>query len=279
MSVTEGQVAGIEEAARRLRATALTMIQGRGAGHPGGSLSCADIVAVLYLHVLRIDPRNPADPDRDRFILSKGHASATLYAALAMRGFFPQGDLERWGEIGCHLQGHPDRLGTPGIDVSTGVLGHGVSIGAGLALSARLSGRRFRTYVLVGDGECQAGVLWEGAMAAARYRLAALTVIVDANGVQLDGFVHDVMPLEPFADKWRSFGWAVREVDGHNVRELLDALDAVRNVHDRPSVLIARTIKGKGVGFMENDHLWHGVAPTREELAAALRGLGVEDAP
>lgn len=276
MSYPESLIVALEGQARQLRRDALIMIHRRGAGHPGGSLSAADIVAVLFFHKLRLDPQRPDWPERDRFILSKGHASAILYAALARRGFFPVSDLERWGELDCHLQGHPDRLKTPGVEMTSGILGHGVAIGAGLALAARLKSRRYRVYVLLGDGECQAGIIWEGAMLAARYRLSNLTAIVDYNGVQLDGPVHEVMPLEPLAEKWRAFNWAVLEINGHNVRQIMEALDTAAEIHHCPTVIIAHTTKGKGVSFMENEAAWHGIAPNDAQLAQALAELGTE---
>ena len=185
-------------------------------------------------------------------------------------------DLEAWGRLDCHLQGHPDRLKTPGVDMTSGILGHGVAVGAGLALAGRMDGRSYRVYVLLGDGECQAGVIWEGALVAAKYRLANLTAIVDFNDVQLDGPVHEVMPLEPFADKWRDFGWTVLQVDGHNVRQVLEALDTAEHIHVGPTAIIARTTKGKGVSFMENDCRWHGVAPDDAQYEQACSELGAE---
>jgi len=263
----------LEQCAKKLRRDSLEMIYRRQSGHPGGSLSAAEIMAVLFFHKLRLDPENPGWPERDRFLLSKGHASAVLYAALACRGFFPMEDLLRWGELDCHLQAHPDRLNTPGIDMTTGLLGHGIAIGAGLALACRLKEYSYRVYALLGDGECQAGVVWEGAMTAAKYRLANLHVIVDNNNVQLDGAVQQIMPLNPFADKWRAFGWAVLEIDGHQVGEIIQALEAVEEILDRPSVIIAHTIKGKGVSFMENDANWHGVAPNAAQFQQAMQEL------
>jgi transketolase len=273
MIYDDGYIKGLEDRARDLRITTLEMIQRRGAGHPGGSLSVAEIISALYFHKLRLDPANPKDPNRDRFILSKGHASAILYAALAERGFFPKADLKRWGELDCHLQGHPERGKTPGVDMTTGLLGHGISIGAGLALTAKMTNRNYKTYVLIGDGESQGGIIWEGVMTAAKFRLDNLTVIADYNDVQLDGFVHDIMPLEPFADKWKAFNWAVLEIDGHNMHQILDALDEAERFHDRPTIIVARTIKGKGVSFMENKYSWHGIAPSAEELENARKEL------
>jgi transketolase len=263
----------LEQIALNLRLTSLEMIFRRQAGHPGGSLSAADIIAALYFHKLRIDPANPNDPNRDRFILSKGHASVVLYAALAERGFFPKSDLEEWGSLECHLQGHPDRMKTPGVDMSTGVLGHGINAGAGLALAAKMDDRSYRTYVLLGDGECQGGIIWEGAMTAGKYKLDNLTLIVDYNDVQLDGFVHDIMPLEPFIMKWRAFNLGVIEIDGHNMVQILAALDEVENIHDRTTIIVAHTVKGKGVSFMENRSSWHGIPPDEDQLALAKKEL------
>ena len=272
----ESLIIELEERARELRIDTLDLIHRRGAGHPGGSLSSAEIMAALFFCKMRLDPKRPDWPDwpeRDRFILSKGHASAILYPALARRGFFPLEDLEGWGELECHLQGHPDRIKTPAVEMSSGILGHGVAIGAGLALSGRVRGLNYRVYVLLGDGECQAGVVWEGVMTAAKYRLDNLTAIVDYNDVQLDGPVHEIMPLEPFVDKWRAFNWSVLEVHGHNIRQVLEALDMAEEIHDRPTVIVAHTTKGKGVSFMENDARWHGVAPDDAQYARAVAEL------
>ena len=274
--LTKEEIKELNEIARELRCTSLRMIHRRQAGHPGGSLSAAEIMTVLYFKVMRIDPENPNWNERDRFLLSKGHASAMLYATLAKRGFFPEEDLQKWGELDCHLQGHPDRLKTPGVDMNSGILGHGVSIGVGLCLAARQKRKDFRVYTLLGDGECQAGLVWEGANAAAKYALTNLVAIIDHNGVQLDGFVEEVMPIEPLAEKWRSFGWDVLEVDGHDVDQLYQAFLQCIEAQKKPTVIIARTIKGKGVSFMENKAYWHGVAPSTEELTRALHELGEE---
>ncbi len=274
--LTKEEIKELNEIARELRCTSLRMIHKRQAGHPGGSLSAAEIMTVLYFKVMRIDPENPNWNERDRFLLSKGHASAMLYATLAKRGFFPEEDLQKWGELDCHLQGHPDRLKTPGVDMNSGSLGHGVSSGVGLCLAARQKRKDFRVYTLLGDGECQAGLVWEGANAAAKYALTNLVAIVDHNAVQLDGFVEEVMPIEPLAEKWRSFGWDVFEVDGHDVDQLYQAFLQCIEAQKKPTVIIARTIKGKGVSFMENKAYWHGVAPSTEELTRALHELGEE---
>lgn len=273
-ALTDEKVAELQGIARGLRAESLRLIHRRGAGHPGGALSAAEILSVLYFHFLRLDPSNPGWEGRDRFILSKGHASAALYAALSLRGFFPLAELDRWGEPDCPHQGHPDRLKTPGVEMTSGLLGHGVAIGAGLAIAARLRGADYRTVVLLGDGECQAGVVWEGAAVAAKYRLSNLIGILDNNGVQLDGFVREVMPIEPLAPRWAAWGWRVLEADGHDVRQMAEVLDEAAASRDRPTMIVARTVKGKGVSFMENDATWHGGVPTAEQLRQALAELG-----
>lgn len=270
---SEQLIKALDEIARDLRLDALEMIYERGQGHPGGSLSVAEIIAALFFHHLRINPENPHWPERDRFILSKGHACATLYAAFARRGYFPQEELRTWGHIGSRLQGHPDRLRTPGLDMTTGLEGHGISVGVGLCLAARLKGLNYHVYVLVGDGECQCGVLWEGAMLASKFGLSELTVIVDYNDVQLDGPVHEILPLEPLVDKWKAFNFATLEINGHNMRQTLDALDSANEIHDRPTAIIAHTTKGKDVSFMENKAIWHGRAPNDEEYARAVSEL------
>jgi len=272
-TITPEKIAELEEIARHLRMDSLTLINRRGAGHPGGALSAAEIMTALYFHVLRIDPENPVWEQRDRFILSKGHASAVLYSALSRRGFFSFSELDHWGEVDCPHQGHPDRLKTPGVEMTSGILGHGVALGTGLALAARLKKLAYQTYVLLGDGECQAGIVWEGAVTAAKYHLSNLTTIVDYNNVQLDGPVHEVMPLEPLADKWSSFGWHVVEVNGHSVRQVVEALELAREIHDQPTVILAHTTKGKGVSFMENQSYWHGNVPNNEQLSKALAEL------
>lgn len=268
------KIAELEEIARKLRVSSLKLIHRRGAGHPGGALSAAEILSVLYFHVLKIDPAKPNWPERDRFILSKGHASAALYSALSLRGFFPISELDNWGELECAHQGHPDRFKTPGVDMTSGLLGHGVALGSGLALAACLKGLNYRTYTLLGDGECQGGIVWEGAMTAAKYKLDTLTAIVDCNGVQLDGTVAEVMPMEPMAARWAACGWNVIEIDGHSVAEIARALEQAAACRGIPSVIIARTVKGKGVSFMEGKSYWHGNVPSDEQLVQALVELG-----
>ena len=261
-----------------LRQDAIDMIYRARSGHPGGSLSIADIIAVLFFHHLRIDPLRPDWPERDRFLLSKGHAAPVLYAALARRGFFPVSELCTLRRLDSRLQGHPDRLKTPGVEMSTGALGHGVSIGVGLAYALTLDRRNCDVIVLIGDGECQAGVIWEGIMAAAKYKLSNLTVIVDYNGVQLDGPIGEIMPLEPLAQKWKTFNWGVIEIDGHDISQILDALVQAKEELEKPTAIIAHTIKGKGVSFMENQSAWHGRAPTDVEYARAMTELSAEAA-
>jgi transketolase len=267
----------LEQIANQLRIDSIEMIFRRQSGHPGGSLSAVEIITALFFYKLRINPLQPTWSERDRFLLSKGHASAIYYAALARRGFFPLDDLRQWGNLDCHLQGHPDRLKTPGIDMTSGILGHGLSIASGLALAARVQKQNYQVYVLMGDGECQAGIIWEGAMTAAKYRLANLTAIIDYNDVQLDGSVHEIMPLEPLSAKWHTFNWEVLEINGHNIRQVLEALDTAGEIHNRPTVIIAHTTKGKGVSYMENKSYWHGIVPNHEQYQQALKDLGKKE--
>lgn len=269
----ESLIRHLQERARQIRLDVLDMVYRRQAGHPGGSFSCAEMLAALYFHHLKIDPQRPDWPERDRFLLSKGHAAAALYSALAQRGFFPVEDLEHWGHLGAHLQGHPDRLKTPGVEMSSGFLGHGLSIAVGMALAQRLRGPRYHIYVMMSDGDMQSGVAWEGALAAAKFRTSEVTVLMDYNDVQLDGAAHDIMPLEPLADKWRAFGFAVIEINGHNMRQILDALDTALQIHSLPTVIVAHTTKGKGVSFMENTAKWHGAVPNDAEYAQAKAEL------
>ena len=275
---TEKLIAELTEKAKNLRIQVVKMIYKAKSGHPGGSLSAADIVTALYFHHLNnVDPAHPHWSERDRFILSKGHAAPLLYAALAERGFFPKEELNTLRSLGSILQGHPDMLKTPGVEMSTGILGHGLSVGVGMALGAKLDGKNYRIYVLLGDGEMDTGFNWEAAMAANKYHLDNLTAIVDLNGVQLDGPTSEIMPLEPVVDKWRSFNWHTIEIDGHNIKQVLEALDETKHIRGKPSIIIAHTIKGKGVSFMENKSIWHGQVPNQEEFVAALQELGKEN--
>ena len=263
----------LRRTARTLRRDILLAITEAGSGHPGGSLSELEILTTLYYCVLRHDPRNPSWQDRDRFILSKGHACPGLYAVLAHQGYFPLKDLSTFRKLGSHLQGHA-HIGTPGVEMSSGSLGQGLSFAIGVALAGRVDGRSYRTYALLGDGECDEGQVWEAAMAAAHYKVDTLTAIVDRNGIQNDRFTHEVMELEPLADKWRAFGWRVLQPNGHSFPSLLRAFHLAQETKGKPTVIIARTVKGKGVSFMENNPAFHGKAPTKEQLAQALQELG-----
>lgn len=250
------------------------MIYTAQSGHPGGSLSTAEIVTVLFFHQMRINPENPLWENRDRFILSKGHAAPALYAALAELGYFPKENLSTLRQVGSILQGHPDMRKTPGIDMSTGSLGNGLSIGIGMALSARLSKKDYHVYVLIGDGECDEGEIWEAAMAAAKYRLDNLIAICDFNRVQLDGPIDEIMPLDSLPEKWKAFNWNVIEINGHKIEEILKALDEANQTKNKSTIIVAHTIKGKGVSFMEGKFEWHGRAPNEEEYKIALQELG-----
>ncbi|MCU0520160.1 MAG: transketolase [Anaerolineae bacterium] len=261
-----------------IRCDIIEMICTAQAGHPGGSLSAADIVTALYFRVMRIDPRNPSWPDRDRFILSKGHACPVWYSALAERGYFDKRHLATLRRLDSILQGHPDMRKTPGIDMTAGSLGHGLSVGLGMALGGRLQGRDYHVWVVLGDGEVQEGSVWEAAMAAPRWNLGNLTAIVDCNRLQNDGYVQDIMPAGSLADKWRAFGWTAREIDGNDMAEVVRALEEaragstapVRAGTMAPVCIIAHTVKGKGVSYMEDVAAWHGRAPCLEEAELAL---------
>jgi transketolase len=263
----------LEETARNLRKTILEMIHRAGSGHPGGSLSICEILSVLYYRVLRIDSRNPHDPDRDRFILSKGHAAPALYAVLAKKGFFPESELNTLRQFGSRLQGHPDMRKVPGVEISSGSLGMGISFGVGTALAARLNKRSYRTYVMTGCGELDEGQNWEALLTGSKYKLDNLTVIVDYNKVQLDGSNDEILPLCDLRKKLEAFCWKVIECDGHDVKALIEALEEAGRTQNRPTVLIAHTVKGKGVSFMENRHEWHGKAPDRDALHKAMSEL------
>ncbi len=274
----EKQLVGeLEEKAQLIREDIIRMVAEAGSGHPGGSLSGVEIVTALYFKFMNIKPEDPQWVDRDRFILSKGHAAPLLYAALAERGYFPKEELLTLRKLGARLQGHPARGMVPGVEASTGSLGQGLSMGLGVALAGLLDQRDYRVFVLLGDGECQEGQVWEAAMAAAHYKAGNLTAILDYNGLQIDGPIEKVMSPLPLDDKWRSFGWAVREVDGHDFEELLDAFDWAVQIKDQPTILIAKTIKGKGVSYMENQVGWHGKAPDAEQRQQALQEISSSD--
>lgn len=268
-------VAALRDRARVIRRHIVEMLHRAASGHPGGSLSAVEIVTALYFGgILRHDPAKPDWPDRDRFVLSKGHGVPVQYAALAEAGYLPVDELRTLRRIDSRLQGHPVLGTAPGIEASTGSLGQGLSIGLGMALAAKLDRSDFRVFVLLGDGECQEGQVWEAAMAAGHHRPDNLIAIVDFNKYQLDGAIEDIIRLEPLAAKWQSMGWATREIDGHDMQSVLDGLNWALE-SDGPACIIAHTIKGKGVSFMEGDNAYHGVAPTEDELARALGELGV----
>ncbi len=263
----------MEAMAKKLRRHIITMTGKAGSGHPGGSLSAVEIVTTLYFGRLRHKPSDPRWTDRDRFILSKGHAAPLLYAALAECGYFPIDELLTLRQLDSRLQGHTDRTVTPGVEMSAGALGQGLSFAIGVALAGRLNSQKYRVYVLLGDGECDEGQVWEGAMAAAHFKVDSLVAIVDNNGLQIDGWNRDVMNLDPFSQKWQAFGWHVIEVDGHDLAQLTDAFNQAKLVKGQPTVIIAHTIKGKGVSFMENNLDFHGKAPTAAEVEIALKEL------
>ena len=258
---------------KRLRRDIVTMIARAGSGHPGGSLSAVEIIATLYWRVLRHRPSDPLWPDRDRFIMSKGHAAPVLYAVLAERGYFPREELDTLRRLGSHLQGHADRNATHGVEMSSGSLGQGLSFAVGCALAARLDKASWRVYALLSDGECDEGQTWEAAMSAPKFRLDNLTAIVDNNGLQLSGFNKDIMPLDPLNQKWADFGWEVLEIDGHDLDQVFAAIKKAQQVKGKPAVIIAHTVKGKGVSFMENNVDFHGKAPSAEQLEKALKEL------
>ena len=266
---TEKDVERLEKQAVQLRQDIVSMIHAAKAGHPGGSLSAVEMVTALYFHVMKLDPQNPKWADRDRFILSKGHSCPVMYAALARRGYFDPAILNTLREYHSILQGHPDMNKVPGVDMSAGSLGNGLSVGVGMALSGKLHHQDYMTYVMLGDGEIQEGMVWEAAMAASHHDLKNLVAIVDCNGVQINGWTNEIMTVEPIAGKWRSFGWKVVEVNGHNMTDVLTALHTAKTMR-HPTAILMRTVKGKGVSFMEDESKWHGAAPSDEELVKAI---------
>jgi transketolase len=242
-------------------------------GHPGGSLSCIDTLTYLYFKVMNVDPKNPKWEDRDRFVLSKGHCAPALYSVLALKGFFPMEELKTLRHIGSRLQGHPDMKGTPGVDMTTGSLGQGISAACGMALSAKLSNKDYRVFAMLGDGEIQEGQVWEAAMAAAHYKLDNLVAIVDNNGLQIDGRVDEVMSPNPITDKYAAFGWHVISIDGHNFDEIEAAFNEALAVKGKPTVIVQKSIKGKGVSYMHDNVSWHGAAPNEEQYQIAMNEL------
>lgn len=273
MSVLE-----LKRMANQIRQDIITMLLPAKSGHPGGSLSAADILSVLYFHEMQVKPEDPHWADRDRFVLAKGHAAPVLYAALAEKGYFPKEEILGLRQTGRILQGHPDMKKVPGVDMSTGSLGQGLSAANGMALAGKLDKKDYRVYVVLGDGEMAEGQVWEAAMAAAHYKLDNVTAILDYNGLQIDGTTDKVMSSAPLSDKWAAFGWHVIEIDGHNIEDILAAFAEAKKIKDKPTILIAKTIKGKGISFMENQVGWHGSAPNAEQAEQALQELREEAA-
>lgn len=271
------KIADLEEKARRLRVAIVKTLHKSQSGHTGGSLSAIDMVCALYFHKMRHNPQDPSWDGRDRFVLSKGHAAPALYVTLAECGYFPVEDLMMLRRLGSHLQGHPDSKGTPGVDVCTGSLGQGLSMANGMALGLKLDGKENRVYAVLGDGELQEGQIWEAAMAAGHYKSDNLCALIDANGLQIDGDVSKVMNVASIGDKFKAFGWNVIEIDGHDMGQIISALDQAEAHKGAPTAIVAKTVKGKGVHLFENKASYHGVTPNDEELPEALRCLGCCD--
>lgn len=266
-------LAALQDKACQIRQDIITMIGAAGSGHPGGSLSATEIVTALYFQIMRHDPQNPDWPQRDRFVLSKGHAAPVLYAALAEAGYFDRQELTTLRQLGSMLQGHPDRKSTPGVEASTGSLGQGLSIANGLAIAAKINGEQHRVFALLGDGEIQEGQIWEAAMTSVHRKLDNLVVYVDNNNLQIDGDIRDVKSLTNIPKRWEAFGWHAQEIDGHDLTAIIAATQGALAVQDQPSVIVCQTVKGKGCSFMENQAGWHGKAPNPEEIKQALAQL------
>ncbi|NBT58649.1 transketolase [bacterium] len=273
--LSAAELAAISLKCRRL---ILNMLEKAQSGHPGGSLSAIDLITALFFHEMQMDPQNAGWEDRDRFVLSKGHGVPALYAVLSQKGVIPESELSTLRRINSRLQGHPDRVVMPFVEASTGSLGQGLSIAQGIALALKLQKKSSRVFCLMGDGETQEGQIWETAMSAPKFKLGNLIAILDNNNGQIDGHVTEVMNLEPIADKWRSFNWAVHTIDGHSFPEILSAFEKARSERERPTLILAKTVKGKGVSFMEDQIGWHGVAPNAEQLKKALEELKGENA-
>ena len=270
------KLAQLKELATKVRLGAVTAVHSASSGHPGGSLSIADVLTYLYFEEMNIDPKNPKWEDRDRFVLSKGHTSPALYAVLAHRGFFPVEDLTTFRQIDSYLQGHPDMKGVPGVDMTTGSLGLGISAACGMALSAKIRNKDYRVYTIIGDGESQEGQVWEASMFAAHYKLDNLVVYVDWNGLQIDGEIEKVMNPTPYKEKFEAFGFNVISIDAHDLEEIEAAYQAARECKGKPTAIIARSIKGKDVSYMENQASWHGSAPNDEQYAQAVAELNAK---
>ncbi len=280
--MNEDQIKELKKCSVILRKHIIEQVYNAQSGHPGGSLSCADIITVLYFNVMRVDPKNPQWEDRDRFVLSKGHCSPALYAALAEKGFFPKEELPKFRRIDSFLEGHPSMRYVPGVDMSTGSLGQGISAAVGMAIAGKIDNKDSNVYALIGDGETQEGQVWEALMAAAHYKLDNLIVFLDHNHLQIDGNISDVMSPEPVEEKFKAFGWKVVAINGHDHLQIIEAINEAKKSKGKPTMIVAETIKGKGVSFMENEAGWHGVAPDREqaekakaELDAVLAGMEV----
>ena len=271
--LTEEQVSQLKDHARAIRANIVAMVTEAQSGHPGGSLSAADILTTLYFAEMNVDPKNPELAGRDRFVLSKGHAAPVLYATLAEKGFFPKEELLTLRKINSRLQGHPSMKSLPGVDMSTGSLGQGLSVASGMALAARLDGSDHRVYTILGDGELEEGMVWESAMFAAHYKLDNLTAFVDFNGLQIDGPVSQVLSPLPIPEKWQAFSWHVIEIDGHDMNAIYDAIQVAKTIKGKPTMIVATTVKGKGVCEMENKAEWHGTAPSREQCELFIAQL------
>lgn len=277
MKVTEEDILNLKRISNNVRKSIVEEVYSAQSGHPGGALSCADILTVLYFNQMNIDPEKKDDLNRDRLVLSKGHASAALYAVLAERGYFSKDELKGFRKLGSMLQGHPDIKHIPGVDMTAGSLGQGLSVANGMAISSKLDERGFRVYCIVGDGEIEEGQIWEAAMASAHYKLDNLCLVVDNNNLQIDGKVSDVMSVYPLKEKFEAFGFEVLEVDGNDIDELITVFDKAKTVKGKPTAIIAKTIKGKGVSFMEDKADWHGKAPNDEEYKTAIEDLSAND--
>jgi len=273
MILTSEQEGKLVNLCKKFRKELIECLHVIGSGHPGGSLSATEIITTLYFHELNVNPKNPNDPDRDRFILSKGHAAPMLYLNLAEKGYFDMRELCNLRQLNCMLQGHPCAKTTPGVDLSTGPLGLGISAAVGMALAGKLDKKKYNVYVLIGDGETQEGIIWEAAMAASKYKLDNLIAILDHNKVQLDGTIDEIMPLGNINAKWESFGWKVIETNGHNIRDISSALEEAKRVKVKPTIIIAETVKGKGISFMEGKNIWHGKPIDDEYFNIAMKEL------
>lgn len=273
MELHDQKIKYLEEIANRIREMTVEMLLEAGSGHSAGSLGMADIFTALYFHALNHNPKKPEWPDRDRLILSNGHICPVRYAAMAYAGYFPIAELKTLRKINSRLQGHPHRTSLPGVETTSGPLGSGLSQAIGIALAARLDHKKYQVYCVMSDGEHQEGNLWEAVMFAGKYKLNNLTGIIDRNNIQIDGMTEQIIPLEPLREKYESFNWHVLEIDGHNIRDFIDAVNEAKAIYEKPTVIIAHTIPGKGVSFMENDYQWHGKPPNKEEARRALAEL------